>query len=72
MFAMLADGREIDAEQRTVKHHDNIGDGKHVGLRLPLLAAVMSAVGAFPPQTNTRPIKNERGRKPNHKLLAPL
>ena len=37
----LGGGRERDIVQRAAKRYDNDSDGKYVGLRLPLLAAVM-------------------------------
>ena len=50
----LGSGRERDTVQRTANRYDDDGDGTHVGLRLPPLAAVMMAARALPPQTDRR------------------
>ena len=50
----LEGGRERDAVQRTAKRYDDRSDGEDVGVRLLLLAAVMMAARALPPQTNRR------------------
>ena len=55
----LGGGRERDKVQRTAIDDD--GDGKDVGLRLPLLAAVMMAARALPPQTDRRRMTKKRG-----------
>ena len=61
----LGDGKEIDTVQRTAKRYDDDGDGKYVGLRLPLLAAMMMVAIALSPQTNRRQMatKTSEGRK---------
>ena len=48
--------------QRTVKRYDDDGDGKDVGLRLMLLAAVTMAARALPPLTNRRRMTKKESR----------
>ena len=48
----LGGGRENNTVQRAAKRYDDDGDGKDMGLRLSLLAAVMMAARPLPPQTN--------------------
>ena len=61
----LGGGRERYTVQRTAKRYDDDGDGKYVGLRLPLLAAMMMVAIALSPQTNRRQMatKTSEGRK---------
>ena len=46
----LGNGWDKDEVQRTAKRFDNNGHGKDVGLRLLLLAAVIVAARALPPE----------------------
>ena len=58
----LGGGWERDKVQRTTTHYDDDGDGKDVGLGLMLLAAVIMAAKALPPQPNRRPMTKEKRR----------
>ena len=42
--------------QRAAKRYDGDGHSKDIGLRLLLLAAIIMATKALPPQTNIRPM----------------
>ena len=56
--------------QRTVKRYDDDGHGKHVGLKLPLLAAVIVAARALPPQTKTNVEWQKKGTGRKHSQLC--
>ena len=64
LSSYTAAGKEMKV-QRTAKRYDDDGDGKYVGLRLPLLAAMMMVAIALSPQTNRRQMatKTSEGRK---------
>ena len=66
----LGSGKEIDKVRRTAKRSDDDGDSKDVGLRPLLLAAVIMAARALPPQTNRRRMTKEK--KHWAKILAAL
>ena len=56
----LGCGWERNKVQRTAKRYDDDGHGEDVGLRLLLLAAVIMAVRALPPQMNRRRMAEEK------------
>ena len=64
----LGRGRDRDTVRRTAMRYDDHGDGKDVGLRLPLLAADMMAARVPPPPTNILRMSRKRGagRKYSH------
>ena len=56
----LGGGRDSDTVQQTAERCEDDGDGKGVGLRMPLLAAVVMAARALPPQTNRRRMTKQK------------
>ena len=60
-----------DEVQRTTKRYDDDGRVKDVWLRLLLLAAVMVAARALPPQTN-RQTPNDKKKRHGAKILVGL
>ena len=59
-----AAGKYIKYSERPTMRYDDNGDGKDVGFRLLLLAAVIIAARALPPQnkqTSNRRMTNNRG-----------
>ena len=68
----LGGGWERDEVQRTAKRYDNDVHGKDVGLRLLLLAAVIAAAKALPPQTELRQIPKRLQCRCRAKILAAL
>ena len=67
----LGGGWERDKIQRTAMLYDDDGHGKYVGLRLLLLAAVIMAARALPPQTN-RQTSNDKEKRHGAKVLEAL
>ena len=57
--------------QRTAKRYDDDGHDKDDGLRLLLLAAVIMAARALPPQTN-RQTSNDKEKRHGAKVLEAL
>ena len=66
----LGGGRERDKVQRTAKRYDDGCDGKDVGLRLPLLVAVIMAARALPSQTDRRLNTKKRSAGPKYSQLC--
>ena len=66
----LGGGWERDELQRTAKRHDDDGDDKDVGLRILLLAAVIMAERALPPQNNRLQMTKKRNKYREKNLAA--